>query len=264
MTTRTLLALVTTLVFVCELHAQPQNACRTEGQDASAASQDYRAAVRDVSSSCTKPNGGCTAARLQADDALNLLLAAHQALLAVCVETTVPPPPPPPPIAPTVPGDLVISEFNALGFASLEWFEVHNPRSTDFDLFGLTISDGNGSSGEHFTITSHVVVRAGGYVVFGRQDAGSSEGVPVNFFYTGFILSNGEDTIEILNGTTSIDAVHYALPFPLIVDVSANLDPSVLDWQANDLASNWCAGINFISGNGNKGTPGAPNTPCIH
>ena len=255
---RHLLAVGMALAICVQTHANAQDVCRLEGQDAGRTAQEYRAAVREVSSSCTTKNGDCVAARLQAGDALNRMLVAHQSLLSVCNNTTEPPPPPPP-SAPTVPGDLVITEVNGHNATVIDWFEVHNPTSTNFDLHGLIISSNSGF--ESATINAHVVIPAGGYVVFGRSDGvGSADGVFVNYFFSGFVLGSFGD-LQILNGTTSIDAVRWDNRYFYDFDVAISLDPGAFNWERNDLLSNWCSASTsmLIAGHG---TPGAANPPC--
>jgi Lamin Tail Domain len=240
--------------------AGAQDVCRLEGQDAGGAAQEYRAAVREVSSSCTKKGGDCVAARLHAGDVLNALLAAHQSLLNVCNNTTEPPPPPPAQ-APTVPGDLVITEVNAQNADVIDWIEIFNPTSTAFDLLGLIISSSDGS--ENVTINAHVVVPAGGYSVLGRSDGvGFHSGFIVNYFFSGLVLGS-EDDIQILNGTTSIDAVRWdGRYFPTThFDVAISLDPGAFNWQSNDVITNWCAATTSMLVAGH-GTPGAANPSC--
>ena len=257
---RRVLALGMALAVSGQIRASAQEGCRLEGQDAGRAAQEYRAAVREVSSSCTKEGGDCVAARLHAGDVLNELLAAHQSLLNVCFKTT-DPPPPPPPQAPTVPGDLVITEVNAHNATVVDWIEIYNPTSTAFDLHGLIVS--SAATSQSFTIAAHLVIPAGGYSVLGRSDGvGSASGFIVNYFFSGLVLGSTGD-LEIRNGTTSIDAVHWDDRYfsPFLFDIAISLDPGAFNWQSNDLITNWCAATTSMLVAG-LGTPGAANPSC--
>src|SRR5580765_8228739 len=103
------LALITILP-VGAAQAAADDLCRVEAGNANDAAQRYRAAAREVGHTCTKVGGDCTGAESQAAIALLELVNAHQAMLNTC-PTGGPSSPPPAAPAPTIPGDLVITEI---------------------------------------------------------------------------------------------------------------------------------------------------------
>jgi len=162
------------------------------------------------------------------------------------------------PSTPEVPGDLVITEIMAnpinVTDAAGEWFEVHNPTSTSFNLFGLVVADDDFDS---FTITSHVFLPAGGYVVFAASGPDTNGGASVDFVYDGFFLANSGDEIEIRNGLTVIDSVDYGSGWG---EAGHSNELSILNLssEANDDPANWCTAVS-VFGSGDFGTPNSPN-----
>jgi hypothetical protein len=236
--------------------AHAADPCRDESHNVNSAVQQFRAATRDVVSSCTKDSGDCVGAKVTAVEALDQLSVAQQTLLTVCVGTT---PPPPPAEPPTIPGDIVITEFMAnplvVSDSVGEWFEVHNPTSTDFDLNGLVVGDNGADS---FTIDATLILPAGGFVVLGNNgDTTANGGVTLDFVYSDFILGALGDEIQILNGTTLLDEIAYTNSF--IQDgQSRELSTSHFNATDNDDESNWCDGT-ALFGDGGLGTPGVTN-----
>ena len=162
-------------------------------------------------------------------------------------------------------GDLVITEImhnpDAVLDTDGEWFEIHNPTGNNLELFGIVVTD---AGADTFTVDSSLVVLAGGYVVLGRNgDFSANGGVSVDFAYTGMVLGNFGDEIQInLNGTV-IDLVAYddGSIFPNPLGASMNLNPLSLDAVSNDSGSNWCASVTPF-GDGDSGTPGVANDSC--
>ena len=240
--------------------AEAADPCREETRNVTSVNQQYRAAVRDVASSCTKESGDCEGAKSTVDDALTQLLDAHEILLNVCVGST---PPPPPAEPPTVPGDIIITEFMAnpssVADSDGEWFEIYNPTSTDFDLNGLVVQD---DGVDVFVINTPLIISAGGFVVLGNNgDPAANGGVVVDFEYpsAAFTLSNAADEIEIFNGTTSLDRITYDAT---VEGGSRSLDPDHFDASANDDPNNWCDSTTPSLPAGDLGTPGSPNEDC--
>jgi hypothetical protein len=237
--------------------AQQQDACRLQAKTIDGLAQDYRAAVRNVASVCTKAGGNCTATKAAAADALAALNAAEQSLATACVGST---PPPPPASAPTIPGDLLITEFMAnptFGSSGTEWFEILNPTATDFDLKGLVIKD-DGTN--QFTITTSLIIPAQGYVVIGSNgDPATNGSVPVDYVWSNFTLNNTSDQVEIFNGTTSIDRVTYT---KTTISRATSLNPASFTLTGNDDELNWCPASVFMLNNLDYGTPKQLNPFC--
>ena len=83
-----------------------------------------------------------------------------------------------------------------------------------------------------------------------------------DYEYSGFILGNSDDEIELVDGSGAvIDTLVYS--GALVVDgSSASLDLSAFDADLNDDQANWCASTSEMVG-GDQGTPGASNDACL-
>lgn len=163
------------------------------------------------------------------------------------------------------PGDLVITEVlqnpAANSDSDAEWFEVYNASGSPIDLDGLVVSDADGQS---FTVTGSVVIADGSYALFGANPNTFVNGdLTFDVVYSGFSFSNSDDEIILANATGVIDQVFYdgGPTFPDPDGASMALDPSARDATANDDGSNWCEGTTPF-GQGDLGTPGAPNPSC--
>ena len=162
---------------------------------------------------------------------------------------------------PSAAGELVVTEI--MGNPSgpdfdKEWFEIHNPTATDFDLEGMIVSD----DPEEFTVTGSLVLPAGGHVVLGQStNLAINGGAPVNFGYANAIqLANGGSSdIELRFGDTVIDTVSILLPPD---GTSRSLSAATYDHLANDDSANFCDGVDPYGDNGDLGTPGALNPAC--
>jgi hypothetical protein len=166
-------------------------------------------------------------------------------------------------------GALVISEIYAGPPADVtdgEWFELYNTTDQAIDLDGWSFKDDKNSE----SISSPVSVPAHGYVVLGQSDKSKSNGgVSVDYAYGNSLsLSSKGDELHLFSpGGDEIDAVVFDNkdPWPVPVDgVSLQLDPGLLDADANDLGASWCLGqIGFPDKNAiTLGTPGGPNSSC--
>ena len=166
-------------------------------------------------------------------------------------------------------GDLVISEImnnpGAVDDNMGEWFELHNTSSNAIDLQGLIVAD---AGSDTFTISSSLVISAGGYVVIGANaDTTTNGDVSVDYTFvhgTDMQLSNSDDELILSNSGGVLEEVAYdgGPNFPDAGGYSMNLSPSSLDAAANDDGANWCYASNLLS-SGDKGTPGAQNSPCL-
>lgn len=161
-------------------------------------------------------------------------------------------------------GDIVITEIfqNATGTdTDKEWFEVYNKSASDIDLQSWIISD-NGI--DSHTISSSVIVPAGGYAVLGSSTSmASNGGAPVDYQYSGITLSNSDDEIILTCNSTVIDEVAYdgGPVFPDPEGASMELSstfPSGRNNTDNDDGANWGVAVTAF-GDGDLGTPGAAN-----
>ena len=142
--------------------------------------------------------------------------------------------------------------------ANGEWFEVYNPMSVAADLNGLSIQSGSSSHVDRWR--RRLLLLPGQYLVLGiNGETASNGGVPVDYQYTGIALSNGSDSLSLLDrsGSQIIDSVSWddGLTFPDPTGASMALaDPAL----SNELGSNWCPSRTPF-GDGDLGTPGAEN-----
>ena len=177
-----------------------------------------------------------------------------------------------PPINPTQPGDLVITEIHKNPDAVLdeagEWFEIHNPTSSTFDLNQLEVRDlGDGKTNDEFGIPD-VIMAPGDYIVLARNgDFETNGGVEATVNYSAqiFVLGNDDDEIIIFNpqaGDVIIDQVRYDIAvFPNPSGATMSLDPDLADADSNDSGLSWCEGQTAF-GDGDMGSPGTPNPQC--
>lgn len=168
-------------------------------------------------------------------------------------------------VSPTMPGQVLITEFlanpSAVGDSDGEWVELHNPNAFPIDIAGLTLSDD--ASDFHFISPdgTPVVIDAGGYAILARNgDMAVNGGVMAAYQYDSFFLGNGGDEIIIAAGSEILDAVFYE-GWEIPNGASLSLDTESFDATANDMETNWCAGIGAF-GAGDEGTPGMMNADC--
>jgi DNA/RNA endonuclease G (NUC1) len=168
-----------------------------------------------------------------------------------------------PPQPPHVVGAIVINEVLPNPAAVLdsvgEWFEIINVSSAPVDLTGWTIV----SSGDApHTITGPLTVPAGGYAILGRNaDPDLNGGVVLSYNYHAaeatINLSNSSDVLVLRNASgATVDSISWAAAPPngasraLIATSSNNIDMLGSAWNTST----------SIFGDGDKGTPGLPNT----
>ncbi len=148
-----------------------------------------------------------------------------------------------------------------------EWFEVHNPGPGSIDITGWVLSD----LGSESTVLSNgglrIAIGPGKHVVLGRSaDLTVNGGVPVNFTYTGFTLSNGDDEIQLTRPDgTLVDLVAYddGVLWPDQAGRSISHDPDLYGELTNDDPANWCHSMRRLAqGSPDSGTPGKRNEDC--
>jgi hypothetical protein len=166
-------------------------------------------------------------------------------------------------------GTLIFSEVtqnpSAVADADGEWFEVYNTTGAAIDMLNYVITAGGSPNNE--TISSSVIVPAGGYALFARKSDPLVNGglpTPAYDYIDGLNLSNSAQTMRITDDTG-------ALVFEMTYDggavwpdpngASMSLAPAALN--ATDAAdgANWCEGQTAY-GDGDLGTPGAANDAC--
>jgi len=138
-----------------------------------------------------------------------------------------------------------------------EWFELWNTTGTTYDLGGCTLTDDGSDS---YSIPSWSVP-GGSYIVFGvTTDTGTNGGIPVDLGYGGSInLRNTDPDQLILTCGSVIDRIEWDSSWPYGSGVAMAFDEALE--PDNDTSTNWCAATASI-GNGDLGTPGAPNSGC--
>jgi len=155
----------------------------------------------------------------------------------------------------------IMQNPNTIFDSNGEYFEIYNASGTTVDLMNFVIRDNDFDT---HTISSSVVIPAGGYVVLARNaDDSQNGGLGAAYEYDNFALGNGSDEVILECNGTIIDAVFYdgGGSFPDPNGASMNLDPNTLDATANDNGDSWCESTSAYDPN-NLGTPGAPNDGC--
>ncbi len=161
------------------------------------------------------------------------------------------------------PGDLLLSEFMAnpseLSDTQGEWLELFNSTLFDIDLRGLTLSyDG---SNIHTIVASSVPVIAprGGYALLGRSgNIDGTNGIAVDYIYSGFTLNNSSDQIVLSQGAQEL----------LRLNCTAS---TVTPGRSTELRALTSSGPSYAfapvtlsyDGGTNMGTPGAANSQAL-
>lgn len=163
------------------------------------------------------------------------------------------------------PGDIIITEIlqdaGAVSDTVGEWFEVYNTTSAAIDMDGWNLTDLGTNTHTIVSSGGTTVVPANGYLVLGRStDMTINGGAPVDYAWTVYTLSNGDDEIIISCGTTEIDRVEYtgASPWPDSAGFSMELATTEYTVMGNDVGSNWGLASSPF-GDGDNGTPGVAN-----
>lgn len=160
------------------------------------------------------------------------------------------------------PGDLIISEVmsnpSAVPDAEGEWFEIYNTTNATISLKDIKFS---GESKE-FIIQEDVVVPPNSYFVFGaNKDETLNGGIPMDYEYNDFQLSNSTTIIRIFEGDTEIDVFSLAASSTSIESGKAlNQAPSSYNNLENE-SDVWCNASNQLP-SGDFGSPGQANNEC--
>jgi hypothetical protein len=168
----------------------------------------------------------------------------------------------PPPSAPTVAGEVIVSEFmpqSSGGTDNGEWVELHNTTTTAFNIRNCILGDGTTDA---HTIARELIIPAGGYRLLARSaDPVANHGLTPDYIYSGFSLRNTTDSIILTCGGTEIDRRDYTAA-DVQLGISRQLDSDRLDGAANDVAANWCESRATYGTAGKFGTPGSANRTC--
>lgn len=163
-------------------------------------------------------------------------------------------------------GQLVITEIMkdplAVDGAFGEWIEIQNQSAEAVDLLGLELVD---EDGDGLQVDAPYRLEAGGFALFAASaDPLVNGGLPevVAAWGSTFSLRNSEDHITVRFGTRVYDTVVYdnGDTFPDPTGVAFGIS-SGTDATDNDLGSSWCEATSSY-GDGDLGTPGAPNPTC--
>lgn len=163
---------------------------------------------------------------------------------------------------PTDRGPVVINEIHrdpeALVDSRGEWIELYNRSASPVDIAGWTLRDDRFDSFT-FDRTIPQVIPPGGFLVAGRNGSALNGGVDVDAVYGVEIhLRNNADELTLLDRDLRVvDRVVWTETngFPLVPGASMALRHPDL---AGSVGGNWCASVTD-QGNGDLGTPGAPN-----
>ncbi|PRQ09997.1 lamin tail domain-containing protein [Enhygromyxa salina] len=169
-------------------------------------------------------------------------------------------------VIPPKPGELVITEVHPNPAAAEEgdgeWFEIHSRAGTDFHLNNLQIAKTFDVENKDIIAAAECLVLAPGEyaVIAGSADSLLNGALPPDTLVweskVAMSNSNGARWIGVAGET--LDAVTWGTTSD---GVSQQLDPDFFDPLANDDLALWCKGTQPY-GDGDLGTPGAPNDQC--
>lgn len=135
-----------------------------------------------------------------------------------------------------------------------EWFEIHNTTDSTIDLNGWILKD---QGNDNHIITNNVMsvlVETGDYYILARNaDSTLNGGILVDYELSGFVLSNSEDEIILMDETGAIvDEVHYTNSWNFGSGISMEIHDRTVD---NNMGENWFEAT-LMYGDGDYGTPG--------
>ena len=162
-------------------------------------------------------------------------------------------------------GAIVISEVMkdpaAVMDSQGEWIELVNVSDEPIDMRGMVLRD-EGSDAHTISPEASLIIAPGAYLVMGVS-ADLGVGLAADEVVSGFMLDNDADEVILQAGERVLDALYYDdVDFVDPVGASLNLNGAMApSAEANDAPGAWCAAVESF-GEGDLGTPGAPNTPC--
>ncbi len=164
-------------------------------------------------------------------------------------------------LRPPAAGDLVITEFMpnpaAVPDADGEWFEL--TVLADVDLNGLQV--GKTAPDVEFSVPGGdcIPAAAGTQVVFAANlDPLANGGLPEDALLLDMTLGNTNGGIFVAYEDVVLDAITYTSSN---TGASTALEPRLTNPADNDNEAYWCEGQDAY-GDGDLGTPGAPNPDC--
>ncbi|EHO40852.1 Na-Ca exchanger/integrin-beta4 [Caldithrix abyssi DSM 13497] len=163
--------------------------------------------------------------------------------------------------------DIVINEImqnpSAVDDSKGEWFELYNNDTETVDINGWIIKD----DGVDYHVIDNggpLTIAPGEYLVLGNNDTTTvNGGVPVDYMYDNFLLSNSDDEVVLVysDGVTEVDRVNYD-GGPNFPDPSgASMELKNPNYDNND-GANWDTATTPF-GDGDLGTPGARNSNFV-
>jgi hypothetical protein len=166
---------------------------------------------------------------------------------------------PPATRAPSLPGQLVISELMidpaTLSDSNGEWIELYSAASEPFDLRGCELDDGGKSA---HAIATSLRIEPHAYITIAR----STQPGFTPSFVSSLSLTNSADSVALRCAGVEIDRVRYDKSAGYAIESGASLalDRSHLDAVDNDRADSWCASRDSYGPE--RGTPGRENPSC--
>ena len=142
-----------------------------------------------------------------------------------------------------------------------EWFELYNNTALPVNLVGVEVYD---LGSNWFVVDDDLWVQPETHAVLGiNRDPALNGGVPVDYEWVDFNLSNGDDELYLELDGDVLDSVEYTGAAPWVDPNGAamSLDPTTYDPVLNDDPANWCEAPTAF-GMGDFGSPGALNTTC--
>lgn len=168
-------------------------------------------------------------------------------------------------------GGVVITEFmkdpSAVVDTRGEWIELYNNLPWRVNLEGMVVADDAGSQVVLQNGGAGIRLAPGQYYVIGNNgDPALNGGVTVNYVYSGFVLGNGADQIELRRPSgLVVDRVDYddGVAWPDDAGRSVSLTGAIRDATMNDDGSLWCSSTtHWNASSTDTGTPGAANDIC--
>jgi len=145
------------------------------------------------------------------------------------------------------PADLIITEVmaNADDERTGEFVEIYNPTTTEIDLGGLILDDGDSTDVLEGYLGGATLLGAGAHALVLDPDFAEDYALPAGLVLVttpdatiGNGISNSGDSIELYksDGTTLIDSYTWAM------DPGNGVSVEKLDYAAGDVSTNWAAG----------------------
>ena len=160
---------------------------------------------------------------------------------------------------------MIITEFMAnpvkVSDSKGEWIELYNASAAAIPLSSIALADNAGNFGLIDPGATGIVVPPNTSIVAVRNSDISVNGGIISSGTFSFSLNNGGDIIQVQVDGTITDVVDYT-NFVTEAGKAHQYDTNQpMDPVANDAPEKWCPAMTPY-GDGDLGTPGAPNEPC--